>query len=107
MCSFLQKKCMSSLAYPVEKGVPMCIFRKKSACPCWSTLLKRASLCAFCFDVSVGRLQGAAIADFLAGVSVGRLQGAATYRRFSGRRFCVSLCLCVSVRLCVCVSMCI
>ena len=73
----LQTKLMSSLAYPVEKGVPMCIFRKKSACPCWSTLLKRASLCAFCFDVSVGRLQGAATANFLAGVSVGRLQGAA------------------------------
>ena len=30
-------------------------------------------------------------ADFLAGVSVGRLQGAATYRQFSGRRFCGSL----------------
>ena len=81
---FLQKRCMSSLAYPVEKGVSMCIFPKKSACPCWSTLLKRASLCAFCFDVSVGRFQGAATADFLAGISVGRLQGAATANSLSG-----------------------
>ena len=78
MCNFCKKRCMSSLAYPVEKGVPMCIFRKKSACPCWFTLLKRASLCAFCFDVSVGRLQGAATANSLSGIFWGRLQGAAT-----------------------------
>ena len=48
-CIFCKKKCVSLLVYPVEKGVTMCIFRKKSACPCWSTLLKRVSLCAFCF----------------------------------------------------------
>ena len=33
--SFCKKKCMFSLAYPVEKGVTMCIFCKKSGCPCW------------------------------------------------------------------------
>ena len=43
---FLQKKCMSLLAYFVERASP-CAVLAKNACPRWPTLLRRASLHAF------------------------------------------------------------
>ena len=39
MCSFLQKSCMSLLAYFVERA-SLCAIFAKNACPRWPTLLK-------------------------------------------------------------------
>ena len=47
MYIFLQKNCMSLLAYFVERA-SLCAVLQKNACPRWPTLLRRASLHAFC-----------------------------------------------------------
>ena len=54
------QKTVPLLAYPVEKGVTMCIFakRKKRLCPRWHTLLKAASLRAFVFSNKINVFVG-------------------------------------------------